>query len=77
MKARYSFSKDAGGLHVGVVVSDDLHGRLETLCNLLEMSRSSLVRFLITRGVDQLEAKLVERATKLRKSEEEGERTNG
>lgn len=68
---KYSFSKDEGGMNVAVVVSEELHERLVTLCNLLEMNRSSLIRFLLARGVDQLEAKLVERATKLKERSKE------
>lgn len=68
---KYSFSRDEGGIAVGVMVSEELNGRLMILCNLLEMSRSSLVRYLVTRGTDELEAKLVDRAIEFKKRSKE------
>ena len=64
-QGRYSFSRENGAKQSGVVLSPDLEKRIKTLCNVLEMNKSSLLRFLINRGVDDLEKKLVERADKL------------
>lgn len=68
-KQYYSFSTHEGAKNLGFMVSDELHTRILSLCNILEMSRSSLLRFLLTRGVDDLEAKLVERVEKLEKKQ--------
>lgn len=52
------------------MVSPELRERLDILSNALEMNRSSLCRFIINRGVDQLEAKLVERIDVMRRQAE-------
>lgn len=68
--SQYPFSIDNGGKHVGAIISGDLRVRVKRLCNILEMPQSSLLRFFINRGVEQLEAKLVKNAQELRKAEE-------
>lgn len=64
----YSFSRHEGAKAIGCNVSEDLHTRISSLCNILEMPRSSLIRYLISRGVDELEQKLVERVDSLEKT---------
>lgn len=66
MKDRYSFSRDRGATPVSLMVSEELGARITSLCNIMEMSKSSLCRYLIQRGVGELEAKLVEMAEKER-----------
>lgn len=74
MKAKkpdYDFSAANGGVVVTATISADLNAQLTTLCNLLEMQRSSLIRSLLVRGVNQLEAKLIERAEQMRAQDKE------
>lgn len=63
---KYSFSRDKGATAIGMMVSPELRSRIALLCNTLEMSQSSLLRYLITRGVDELETKLTQRIQKMR-----------
>lgn len=65
----YSFSKDSGAINVGCNVSVELHSRIYDMCNILEMSQSALMRYLLGRGMDDLEKRLAERVDALRKAE--------
>jgi len=60
----YSFSRDEGAKSIACNVSEELHSRISSLCNILEMPKSSLIRYLVGRGVDELEQKLIERIDK-------------
>lgn len=68
-REHYSFSIDEGAKTITFNASEELTSRLQTVCNLLEMPRSSLVRFLVSDGLEKLEKRLVERAEKLRAQE--------
>lgn len=65
----YCFSKGNGAKNISLVLSGDLKVRILRLCNILEMNQSALLRFLINRGVDQLEDRLKRGALALRKQE--------
>ena len=62
---RYCFSRESGAKNIAALVSDELFDRMQTMCNILEISRTALTRFLLTRGMDQLEAKMIERLDKV------------
>ena len=58
-KQRYSFSRDRGAEQVSIMVSPEMNKRINSICNILEMPKASLVRFMINQGLDKVEAKLV------------------
>lgn len=64
-QGNYTFSKGSGAKAIATLVSPELSERLTTLCNILEMPKASLVRFLVNRGVEDLEKKMVERVNKI------------
>ncbi len=68
-QGNYTFSKGSGACNIATLVSSELHERVKTLCNVLEMPKASLIRFLVNRGVDDLEKKLVQRIEKIESGE--------
>ncbi len=59
-RIRYNFSKDADSTSVSLVISEELNDRIVTLCNITELTKSSICRYLLKRGVTDMEAKMVE-----------------
>ena len=66
----YSFSASEGGKQVGFFVSADLYERIRFLCDTLEMSMTSLCRYLLQKGIKELEDKLEEKLRKMREEED-------
>ncbi len=63
-RIKYNFSKDADSACVSLVISDELNDRIMRLCNITELTKSSICRYLLKRGVGDMENKLVELANK-------------
>ncbi len=63
-QGRYNFSVDNDGKHVAVVISKELHERIITLCNITELTKTAIVRYLLKRGVADMEQKMLELANK-------------
>ncbi len=63
-QGRYSFSQENDAKSITLVISRELHERMMTLCNITELTQSSIARYLLKRGVQDMEVKLVELARK-------------
>ena len=55
----YNFSVSEGGKQIGFQISVELRERIQVLCNLTEMSQTALCRYIIKRGITEMEQKLV------------------
>ena len=55
----YNFTRDGGGRQIGFFVSEDLHDRITTLCNITEMNKTAICRYILNRGIEEMEQKLV------------------
>lgn len=64
MIGRYNFSKDSDSKILSLVISKELHERIMTLCNVTELTMTAICRYLLKRGVSEMETKLVELAKK-------------
>lgn len=58
-KSKYSFSKFNEGQTIGFVVSKELNDRIAILCNLTEMNKTALCRYLLKKGITELENRLM------------------
>ena len=64
-KARYNFSQDQDGTKsISLPISADLHERIMTLCNITELTQTGMCRYILKRGVTEMEDKLVAMAGK-------------
>jgi len=63
-RVKYSFSRDKEAVAVSFFISDELNDRLITLCNITELNKSSVCRYLLKRGVAEMEGKMLELADK-------------
>ena len=55
----YSFSKSNDAHPVTIFISKELHERILTLCNITELTQTGICRYLLTRGVAEMETKLI------------------
>ncbi len=64
MNGRYNFSRRPDSKTVNIHLSDELDERIMTLCNITELTKTGICRYLLKRGVRDMEVKLVELANK-------------
>lgn len=61
MTGRYNFSRDKEGARsLSLPISKELHERIMRLCNITEMTQTAICRYLLTRGIGDMETELVE-----------------
>ena len=56
----YSFSKSENSQTMGFQISKELYDRIQVICNLTEMNQSTLCRYIIKRGITEMEEKLAQ-----------------
>lgn len=61
---RYNFSQDNDSKSINLSISKELYERIMTLCNITELTMTSVCRYLLKRGVTDMEKKLIELADK-------------
>ena len=69
-RVKYNFSKKSDAVPMSVYLSKDLTDRMDVICNLIEMTRSALCRYILKRGIGDLEDKLAERVAKMKAADE-------
>jgi len=52
--SKYTFSQANDCKAVNINISPDLHERIMTLCNITEMTQTSICRYLLKRGISEL-----------------------
>ena len=63
-RVAYNFSMSEDAHILSITVSRELHERIITLCNITELTQTAICRYLLKRGVTDMEAKLVSLADK-------------
>ena len=62
---RYNFSQDNNSKTINLSISPELHERIMTLCNITELTMTSICRYLLKRGITDMEAKLIKMTDKI------------
>ena len=70
---QYNFSHIGDSQAIGFTVSKDLYKRIVKLCDIVEMTQSSLCRYLLKRGVEQMEQRLAKMVEEERKKQAKSE----
>ena len=61
-RPKYNFSTANDSHPLSIPVSRELHDRILTLCNITELTQTAICRYLLKRGVADMETRLVKLA---------------
>jgi len=62
-RVKYNFSEDVNK-SISLPISTDLHDRILVLCNITELTQTAMCRYILKRGITEMEGKLVAMAGK-------------